>query len=561
MRWLLSIFPVAFVFAAPLSAAPSIKVSPSALAFTFQEGSNSLPAAQTLSVSAASGGAATTVSVRSGGSQWMTFSPAVGKTTLTVRVSLNPTSLPIGQYTEAVVLMTPETDGDPITIPVTLTVRAAPADLKVSPTAISVVYRLGEVAPTLPAIGLSTTGGLLAFSASTATKWLRVNPTGGAVFPGFRTSLTASVEVGELTPGNLKGSITVSSPDAITKSTTINVNLAVQPGQPVANSVWPPRINVGASDTTITITGERFFSGTVVKTGATTLRTNYLSPYSLHAVIPSGLLSAPGNIPLVVTNPDPGGGPSGELNFEVQPPGPLVLSIANAASQLPVNFAPGTVLTIYGSGLGPDVLESYDGNSPYLPRTLGGTRVYLNGDSLPIIYTSARQVSVVAPNDLPVERAFMLEVVYGPLRSTTYSVLSAAASPGVFTANGSGMGNAAALQFDPVTGDMSLNGEKTPATKGSILVLYVTGIPPILPYPPDGFVATQPSQSNLRGVTVQIGDAAGELQYAGFAPGLVTGIVQINVKVPDNVTTGKAVPLIVRAGNISSQPGVTLNIK
>jgi len=546
---------------AGLFAAPSIKVSPSALAFTYVEGSNVLPAPQTLSISTIAGGAATTVYVGSARSEWMTYSPSFGKTTLSVRVALNPTGLPIGQHLESVVLTTPETEGDPVTIPVSLIVKAPPADLKVSPTAISVVHRLGELPPAPVTVNLNTTGGLLPYSVSTSTKWLKVTPSGGAIFPGFRTSLTIGIDPGELGPGNQKGTVTINSPDAITKTTTISVNLAVQPGHPVANSLWPPRINVGASDTTVTISGERFFSGTTVRSGNTVLKSTYLGPFAINAVIPSGLLAAPGNVPITVSNPDPGGGTASPVNFEVQPPGPLLLSIVNAASQQQQSFAPGTVLTIYGSGLGPDILESYDGSTPYLPTFLGGTRVYLNGGVMPLIYSSARQVSFALPNDLPTNGAYMIEVVYGPFRSSTYPLLSAPASPALFTATGSGTGNAAAFQVNPDTGDISMNSDKSPAASGSILILYATGIAPILPVPPTGFVAVEASQNSIRGITVQVGDTAAEVLYAGYAPGLVTGIVQINARLPEKVPAGKEVPIYLRVGSTISQNGVTLNIK
>jgi uncharacterized protein (TIGR03437 family) len=45
--------------------------------------------------------------------------------------------------------------------------------------------------------------------------------------------------------------------------------------------------------------------------------------------------------------------------------------------------------------------------------------------------------------------------------------------------------------------------------------------------------------------------------YAGAAPGLVTGVLQINPKIPDGVAAGSA-PVVVTVGGISSQAGVTI---
>jgi uncharacterized protein (TIGR03437 family) len=555
-------FLIIFAFAKALAGAPTIKVSPAALVFTYQEGSATLPAPQTLAVTAASGAPASSVFTNSGNSPWMTFSPLQGRTPLSIRVSINPTSLPIGQYSESIVLITPETGGVSVVVPISLTIKAPPSDLRVSPTTLSMVYRLGESPPAPVTTFLQTTGGLLSYSAAaTGAKWMRVSPSGGAVFPGFRLPLSISADVSDLVPGTQRGTLTITSADAITKSSTVTVNLTVQPGQPVVSSIWPPRVIRGAPDTTVTLTGDRFFSGTTVKVGPATLRSTVLGPTSLSAVIPGGFLASPGTVSIAVSNPDPGGGAAQPITLDVLPPGPLLLSVVNAASQRPTSIVPGSVFTLYGSGLGPDSLVAFDGTSPYLPTEMAGTRVYFNGNAAPIIYTSSRQVSIAVASSLESERPYMIEVEYNGVRSSVFPVLSTSAAPGIFTTSGTGTGNAAAFQADPVKGELSLNSEKTPATKGSVLVLYVTGIAPIAPIPPDGFVAIVPSPTSIQGISVMLGDAPAEVLYAGFSPGLVTGITQINAKVPEAAPTGKAVPLVIKVNNASSQSGVTLNIK
>jgi uncharacterized protein (TIGR03437 family) len=41
--------------------------------------------------------------------------------------------------------------------------------------------------------------------------------------------------------------------------------------------------------------------------------------------------------------------------------------------------------------------------------------------------------------------------------------------------------------------------------------------------------------------------------YAGIAPGLVQGANQINIKLPDDITTG-ALTIVLNAGDASSKP-------
>ena len=49
--------------------------------------------------------------------------------------------------------------------------------------------------------------------------------------------------------------------------------------------------------------------------------------------------------------------------------------------------------------------------------------------------------------------------------------------------------------------------------------------------------------------------------YAGGAPQEVTGVVQINVQIPNAAATGSAVPVTLSVGGVSGQAGVTMAIQ
>jgi len=543
-------------------AAPAIKVAPAALAFSYQLGTDTLPAAQNLTVSPLSGSAALLISVRAGTSPWLSVTPLSGRTPFAVRVAVNPSTLPIGVYYDTISLTTPENAGDDLTIAVTMTVRGPPADIRLSATTLSVTYKFGD--PPLPNLTefITTTGGLLSFTTAVAgTKWLRVTPPSGAVFPGFRTPVTMSIDVSDLAPGSCTGSVNVASPDAVTKTTKLAINLTIQPGQPVTSGVWPQKVTRGASDLTVTVNGNRFFSGTIVRSGPTLLRSNVLGPNVLQATIPASLLANPGNVILTVSNPDPGGGAASPIGIQVLPPGPIIGAVVNSASQLAGAFAPATVITIYGTGLGPDTLSMFDGATPQVPTVLSGTRVLLNTTPLPIIYTSARQISASLPSLLDPGFSYALRVEYNGIVSDPLTLTGAAGSPAIFTLNGTGTGQAALFQYDLAKGEISLNGDKTAAVKGNVLIFYATGLGPPQPAGPEGLVPTTASASSIPNVSVLVGDTPAEVICAGAAPGLIAGIVQINARLPDAAPSGKAVPLTVRLGQASSPPGVTLNIK
>ncbi|MCL5742858.1 MAG: hypothetical protein M1541_02860, partial [Acidobacteria bacterium] len=62
-------------------------------------------------------------------------------------------------------------------------------------------------------------------------------------------------------------------------------------------------------------------------------------------------------------------------------------------------------------------------------------------------------------------------------------------------------------------------------------------------------------------VSVRVGDIEAEVKYAGAAPGMVAGVMQVNVRIPSEVAPGDAVPVVLLVGNVSSQAGVELAVR
>jgi len=57
-----------------------------------------------------------------------------------------------------------------------------------------------------------------------------------------------------------------------------------------------------------------------------------------------------------------------------------------------------------------------------------------------------------------------------------------------------------------------------------------------------------------------VGGRDAEILYAGPAPTLIAGMMQINIRVPDGVPSG-AVALLILSGDNPSQPGVNLAVR
>src|ERR1019366_6300837 len=78
--------------------------------------------------------------------------------------------------------------------------------------------------------------------------------------------------------------------------------------------------------------------------------------------------------------------------------GTTVGAVTSGASNLSGPVAPGEVIVIWGSGLGPTPLVQYQADaSGIVPGSLGGTSVFVNGVLAPVLYASDSQVAAVVP--------------------------------------------------------------------------------------------------------------------------------------------------------------------
>ncbi len=231
-------------------------------------------------------------------------------------------------------------------------------------------------------------------------------------------------------------------------------------------------------------------------------------------------------------------------------------SITNSASYAAGSISPGMLITMFGSGLGPANLATLRLNSGgFLQRSLEGTRVLINGLTAPMVYTSAGQLAAVAPYGIAGQQSVNVIVEYNGIQSRAVSVPVVSAASGIFTSNASGKGQAKAANQDG-----SLNSSASPAAAGTIVTFYATGEGSLTPTLPDGILTAPPLSKPVLPVVVKIGGQTAQVQYAGVAPGLTAGVMQVNVTVPAGAGSG-AVELIVTVGTASSPPGVTIQLK
>jgi len=239
-------------------------------------------------------------------------------------------------------------------------------------------------------------------------------------------------------------------------------------------------------------------------------------------------------------------------------PGTLkITSVVNGASLIAGAVAPGEVVAILGANLGPVVTSnmqvSANGRAASL---LDDTTVTFGGVSAPLLYTSASEVGAIVPFGTA-GSATEVVVTYRGQSSAPLSVPVAVASPALFSQDGTGGGQGAILNSDG-----SLNSMNNPANRESIIVIYATGFGQTTPAGEDGKVAgALPLPTPVLPVSVQIDGQDAPILYAGAAPGMLHGFMQINVRIPAGVTPAYDVSVAVKVGEYASPTVVTLNVQ
>ena len=231
-------------------------------------------------------------------------------------------------------------------------------------------------------------------------------------------------------------------------------------------------------------------------------------------------------------------------------------AVVNAASYQGGSVAPGELITIFGSGLGPPTLQKPAVTAGVVDTSAGGTRVLFDGAAAPMIYSSAGQISAIVPFGLQGHSSTQLQVEYNGTRSTAATIPVSAAVPAIFTASASGKGQGAILNQD-----FSVNGAGNAATVGSAIMIYLTGAGVMQGQVRDGALAPAVLSIAQQNVVVHIGGIAVTPLYAGAAPGILEGVVQINAVIPTGVAAGTAVPVDVSIGGVTSPAGVTVAIR
>ena len=389
-----------------------------------------------------------------------------GSTPQNLSVQILPGGLAPGQYSGNVTISSPSLGSTQVTIPVMLTVTSN-VTVSLTPAALSFTEAQGgpAAAAGLPAqtLALASTGGTATFTAGVGSitggsNWLQIAPASGPATGAIQISVLPN----SLSHGTYTAQILVSFQNAATVPITVPVVLTVTAPQTLSVSsttlsfgyqtagLQPAPQQIAVSSTG---GGVAFSIGTTSTAG--TASGGWLSVDSASGTTPKNLnisvntsglqtgtytgsitISAPG----VLANPV-----AISVTLTVTPaPPPMPLEIYNAASGVAGAIAPGEIITITGSQLGPASPASGTllqvNSKGTVASTLAGVQVLFDNIAGTPIFVSAGQINVVVPYEIAGRVSTNIVVAYNAVESTPIAQLLANSAPGFFTVNLSGTG-------------------------------------------------------------------------------------------------------------------------
>jgi uncharacterized protein (TIGR03437 family) len=558
-------------------------LSEPSLTFAAQLGAGS-PASQTLTVSSSTASTPfTAVATGSTGTgvTWLTISPNGGLTTnQSILVSVNSNSLGVGTYAGNIAVAA---NGATVNVPVNLvvsngTVITGGGNVTVSASTLAFSGVLGAAAPAAQTLTVSSAAGSSSVpftaAADSTGNWLAVSPASGTT----QSNLTVSVNQTGLSTGSHTGSITITPTGGSVVLVTVTLNVVSEPTFSVnpptltfayqagsGNTVSLGQLTVTASGGPVSFTVSPSSSGnwlSVTPLSGSTSTTATLAVQVSPASLAASTTPYTGTITINGVNGSTGT-ETVSVSLQVTNPLPVVTAVLNAASFASGPVAPGEIVSIFGTQIGPTTAATLTLNSSgKVATSLGGVTVSFSGYLAPLVYVSSTQINAIVPYELSGNKGPFVEVTFAGQKSNEPSLQLTTSAPGLFTINGTGSGPGAILNADG-----SVNTQTNPATAGSIIVIYMTGEGLTTPAGVTGGVTavnasgTGPlTPAPQLAVSVLIGGQPAQLDFAGEAPYMVAGVMQVNATVPATTRTG-ANSVTVQVGKNVSTSGVTVWVR
>jgi uncharacterized protein (TIGR03437 family) len=284
---------------------------------------------------------------------------------------------------------------------------------------------------------------------------------------------------------------------------------------------------------TIWLTGSSATAALPALAGTPLIGTDYIAGLSSDGSTLVSLFTAPQGAAGVGIALTPQGtivalGSTGSLLISSSAPGPSLMGIAGSAmTTISTALCARELISLYGIDIGPANAFGAQIANNVIGKSLGGVQVLFNGVPAALLYAGPTQINAIVPSALAGQTTATVQIVT-PSGTITGPVLAVQPTvPQVFTdANGSALA---------LNQDGTINSALNRAQPGTIVTIWMTG-GGALPSTPDDAVNTSLT-ANVYPISVLTGTQGGgtsslAIQYAGDAPGLASGVTQVNFQLP-----------------------------
>jgi uncharacterized protein (TIGR03437 family) len=218
--------------------------------------------------------------------------------------------------------------------------------------------------------------------------------------------------------------------------------------------------------------------------------------------------------------------------------------VVNAASYA-YPIAPGSIAAAFGDLL--VASASTGGSSPLLTSLSGLSLQFGDATEAPLFFASTGQVNFQVPWELAGQTQTTIAAAFNGQIGAAQTLSLAPFAPGIFSMSSQGNGQGAILDASYHLVDSS-----NPATAGSSVLIFCTGLGAVTNQPPTGSPAGDtPFSETAIMPTVTIGGAPAQVTFSGLAPGYV-GLYQMNVQVPAGLTATNAAPVVISGAGVTS---------
>jgi uncharacterized protein (TIGR03437 family) len=218
-------------------------------------------------------------------------------------------------------------------------------------------------------------------------------------------------------------------------------------------------------------------------------------------------------------------------------------AVSSSAAYQPGATVPGSDPSIFGTGM--TERTTVPAAVP-LPLQLDGISVTLNGVPAPLIFVSPTQVNFQTPWELLGESTAQVVMRIGDTLWPVGRVQVRPAAPEIFTMSQTGSGQGAILIANTASlaAPAAAYPGSRPVRRGEFVSIFCIGLGPVDDPPLSGAPALAERLARTRHpVQTTMGGVAATVSYSGLAPGFV-GLYQVNAQVPETVSAGPAVPVV-----------------